>query len=71
MVGLIAPATYVAENSLVNHQWERSPWSCEGSMPQCRGMPGPGSRSWWVGEQGVRKWGFPERKLGKWITFEM
>jgi hypothetical protein len=28
------------------------PWSCEGSMLQCRGMPGPGSRSWWVGELG-------------------
>ncbi|KRY62484.1 hypothetical protein T4D_1741, partial [Trichinella pseudospiralis] len=23
----------------------RGPWSCEGSMPQCRGMPGQGSRS--------------------------
>jgi hypothetical protein len=23
----------------------------EGSMPQCRGMSGPGSRSGWVGEQ--------------------
>ncbi|KRY63751.1 hypothetical protein T11_9870, partial [Trichinella zimbabwensis] len=20
----------------------RGPWSCEGFMPQCRGMPGPG-----------------------------
>ena len=26
------------------------PW---GSMPQCKGMPGQGSRSGWVGEQGV------------------
>ena len=23
------------------------------AMPQCRGMPGPGSRNGWVGEQGV------------------
>jgi hypothetical protein len=30
----------------------RGPWSCEGSMPQCRGMPGSGSRNAWVGEQG-------------------
>jgi len=30
----------------------RGPWSCEGSMLQCKGMPGPGSRSEWVGEQG-------------------
>jgi hypothetical protein len=28
----------------------RGPWSCEGSMPQCRGMPGQRSRSWWVGK---------------------
>jgi hypothetical protein len=27
-------------------------WSCEGSMPQYRGMPEPESRSGWVGEQG-------------------
>jgi hypothetical protein len=29
--------------------------SYEGSMPQCRGMPGPGSRGGWVGEQGKRE----------------
>jgi hypothetical protein len=43
---------YVAEDGLVSHQWERGPWSCEGSMPQYRGLPGPGSGSGWVGEQG-------------------
>jgi hypothetical protein len=36
-------------------------------------MPGPGSRSGWVVEQG--EWGgyrgFSERKLGKGIAFEM
>jgi hypothetical protein len=30
----------------------------EGSMPQCRGMPGPGSGSGWVGEQGDGTGGF-------------
>ena len=30
----------------------RGPWPCEGSMPQCREMPGQGSRSGWDGEQG-------------------
>ena len=27
----------------------RGPWLCEGSMPPCRGMPGRGGRSRWVG----------------------
>ena len=51
----------------------RGPWSCEGSMPQYRGMPGPRSGSGWVGDQvaGEREeepfWGRP----GKEITFEM
>jgi hypothetical protein len=32
---------------------EALPWSCENSMPQYRGMPGPGSRrSGWVRKQG-------------------
>jgi len=43
----MAPAAYVAEDGLVGHQWEERPWSCEGSMPQCRGM------SWWGGRKGV------------------
>jgi hypothetical protein len=51
----------------------KGPWSCEGCMPQYRGMPGPGSRSGWVGEQS--EWGedrgFSEGKLGKVITLEM
>jgi hypothetical protein len=36
-------------------------------------MPGPGSRSGWVGEQGEEGWGrgFLEGKSGKEITFEM
>jgi hypothetical protein len=42
-------------------------------MPQDRGMPGPGIRSGWVGEQGEGGGyrGFLEGKLGKGITFEM
>jgi hypothetical protein len=52
----------------------RGPWSCESSMPQYRGMPGPGSWSGWVGEQG--EWGdgigwFLEGIPEKGITFEM
>jgi hypothetical protein len=42
-------------------------------MPQYRGMPVPGSRSGWVGEQGEEEGyrGFSEWKLGKGIAFEM
>ena len=69
----MALAAYVAEDGLVSHQWEERPWSCEGSMPQYRGMPGPGSRSRWVGEQeeGGGNRGFLKGKLGNGITFEM
>jgi hypothetical protein len=51
----------------------RGPWSCEGSMPQYRGMPGPGSGSGWAGEQGEGGGdrGVLEGKLGKGIIFEM
>jgi hypothetical protein len=43
------------------------------AIPQYRAMPGPGSRSGRVGEQGERGGDrrFLERKLGKGITFEM
>jgi hypothetical protein len=42
-------------------------------MPQYGEMPGPGSGSGWVGEQGEgrRDRGFSEGKPGKEITFEM
>jgi hypothetical protein len=42
-------------------------------MPQYRGMPGPGSGSGWVGEQGEggEDREFSKGKLGKGITFEM
>ena len=47
-------ATFEAEDGLL---WSvingrRVPLSWEDYMPQYRGMPGPGSRSGWVGEQG-------------------
>jgi hypothetical protein len=61
---------------------KRGPWSCEGSMPQCRGMLGQGGWSVWVGiwveEHPHRSrqregWdrGFQEGEPGKEITFEM
>jgi hypothetical protein len=59
--------------ALLDINGQRGPWSCEGSMPQCRGMTGQGSGSGWVGEQGEggRDRGFSEGKPGKEITFEM
>jgi hypothetical protein len=50
-----------------------NPWFCEGYIFQCRGMPGPGRGSGWVGEQGEvgGDRGFSERKLAKGIAFEM
>jgi hypothetical protein len=40
-------------------------------MSQCREMPGPGSRSRWIGEhrEGGGNRGFSEGKLGKRIAF--
>ena len=68
----MALAAYVAKDGLVGHG-RRVPWSCEDSMPQYKGMPGPGSRSGCAGEQeevgGDR--GFGEGKPGKGIMFEM
>jgi hypothetical protein len=42
-------------------------------MPHCREMPGQGSRTVWVGDQGAGGWdrGFSVGKLGKGITFEL
>ena len=47
--------------------------SCEVSVPQYRGMLGPGIRSGLVEDQGEggEDRGFSEEKLGKGITFEM
>jgi hypothetical protein len=51
----------------------RGPWSCEGSMSMCIGMPGQGSRTGWVSEQGEGEMErrFSEGRGGKGITFEM
>ena len=38
----MALAIFVAEDGLASHQWEERPLSCEGSMLQYGGMPGPG-----------------------------
>ena len=46
----------------------RGPWSCEGSMPQCREMPGQEAG---VGGLMSRGSGFLEGKPGKEITFEI
>jgi hypothetical protein len=48
-------------------------------MPQCKGMPGWGGRSRWVGggtpsykqDEGIWNRGFLEEKPGKGITLEM
>jgi hypothetical protein len=42
-------------------------------MSQYRGMPGPGSKSGWVGEQGegIKDRKFLVGKLGKGITLKM
>jgi hypothetical protein len=50
MEGLIAPNAYVAEDALLFVNGRKCPWSCEDSMPQCRKMPGQGSKSGWVDE---------------------
>ena len=52
------PATYIAEDVLLDINERRDPWSCETWMPQCRGMPGQGSGSGLVSEQGYRIGGF-------------
>ena len=66
-------AAYVAEDGHLVISGRRGSCSCEGSMAHYRGMPGPGSRSGWVGEQeeGGEDRGFSEEKLRKGPTFEM
>jgi hypothetical protein len=52
-VSLVA---YAAEDGLISLigliSGRRGAWYCKDHMPQYRGMPGPGSGSGWVGEQG-------------------
>jgi hypothetical protein len=49
---LVFVVEYVTEFGLVGINVRRGPWSCEYYMPQFREMPGPGSGSRWVGDQG-------------------
>jgi len=51
----MTPATYIAEGGLVGHQWEESPWSCEGLMPQ-EGVGRWGSTLIEAGEGGWDRW---------------
>jgi hypothetical protein len=51
-VSLVA---YVAEDGLVGPiNGRRDAWYCKDYMPHYKGMPGPGSRSRWVGGAGGR-----------------
>jgi hypothetical protein len=62
---------FIINKCIINGR--RGPWSCEDCMPpRYRGMPGPGSRSGWVGEQGSgRVQGTFREEIGKGIAFEM
>jgi hypothetical protein len=52
----VSLAAYVAEDGLVDINGRRGPSSCEGSMPQYRGMPGPGMGVGGLGSRGRREW---------------
>ena len=69
----MTPAACIAEGGLLDINGRRGLWSCEDSMPHCRGMSGPGNGSGWVGQQGKRGWDriFSEGKREKGVTFEM
>jgi hypothetical protein len=71
MVGLMAPAAYVAEDGRVGHQREESPlvvWRL-----YAQGVPGPGNRvnGLLSRESGEGRGVVSEGKPGKGITFEM
>jgi len=66
--------------ALLGTTGRKSPWSCQGSTLQCRGISewgdGKGLVDGWENifiEEGRKGWnrGFLARKLGKGITFEM
>ena len=69
-------ATFLLQRmDLLDINGKRGPGSCEGSMPQCRGMPGQGmgvgglvSSGW---GDGIGFFFFLEGKPGKGVTFEM
>ena len=47
----MAVAAYVAEDNLLVISGRRGSWPYKGLMPQCKGIPGQGSNSGWIGEQ--------------------
>jgi hypothetical protein len=52
MVELVALAINIAEDSLSVINGRKDPWSCEGSMPQYRGMSGSGMGVGVLGSRG-------------------
>jgi hypothetical protein len=69
----MALAAYVAEEGLVSHQWEERSLVLGRLYAPVYRMPGSGSGSGWVGEQGEGeedRW-FSVGKQGKGIPFEM
>jgi len=44
----MAPASYVAEDGLVGHQWEEKSLVLPNWIPQCRGMSEQGGRKGWM-----------------------
>ena len=73
----MAPASYVAENGLVGHQWEEQPLDLR-VFHALRGMLWGEDRSGWMSgkhpqKQGEEEWdrGFLKGRPGKVKTFEM
>jgi hypothetical protein len=58
---VVTGRTEGAEGALSGKNGRGGPWSCEGLIPQCRGMPGLGGSSGWVGEHPQRS---SVRRLG-------
>ena len=65
----MAPAAYVAEDGLVEHQWKERPLGLKMLDTQCRGIPGQGIGNGWVGKHGEGEGDreFSEGKQGKGI----
>jgi hypothetical protein len=53
MEGPMVLAMYVTD-VLSGINGRRYPWSCEGLMPQCRGIREQGGRSGWVGTTQIK-----------------
>ena len=63
----VSLVTYVAEDGLVSHQWKEKPLVLRRSYASVQRMPGPGSRSGWVGKQD----GMGDYRGGSGLAFEM